>query len=162
MANWSIGIDIIEIERFQQYNMVEHKSFYEKVFNEYETSYCLSYKDPHPHFAGLFAAKEAVYKAINKFLKIEIYHIFISHDKTKKPNAEIAFKDKNTKKVDEINQQLKNLTIEVSISHTEKTAIAWALVIKKDQAGKLDEEWIDIEKSVQEEIQNEFQAKNSD
>ncbi len=162
MTNWSIGVDIIDIERFQRYTIEEHRNFYEKVFNAQEISYCLSYKDSHPHFAGLFAAKEAVFKAINKFVKIELYHIFISHNKTKKPRVEIAFKEKNTKKGDEIQQQLKNLTISVSISHTEKTAIAWALVVKKDQEKKLHKKWNEIEKSVQEVIQHELTTKNTD
>lgn len=161
MPNWSIGIDIIEIEKFQRYNIEEHHSFYKKVFNDYETKYCQSYKDSHPHFAGIFAAKEAVYKAINEFLKIELYHIFISHDKTKKPVVKIDYKDKNNKKVDEINQQLKKLTIQVSIAHTEKTAIAWALVISQDQSEKLDEKWDEIDKVVKEVIQNEFSSKNT-
>lgn len=161
MSNWSIGIDIIEIEKFQQYNIEEHRSFYKKIFNDYETKYCLSFKDPHPHFAGIFAAKEAVYKAINEFVKIELYHIFISHDKTKKPIAKIDYKDKDNKKLDEISQQLKNITMKVSIAHTEKTAIAWALVISQDQAEKLAENWDDIDKAVQEVIQNEFPSKNT-
>lgn len=161
MSNWSIGIDIIEIEKFQRYNIEEHRSFYNKIFNDYETKYCQSYKDPHPHFAGIFAAKEAVYKAINEFVKIELYHIFISHDKTKKPIAKIDYKDKNNKKLEEINQQLKKITIKVSIAHTEKTAIAWALVLSQDQAEKLAENWDDIDKAVQDVIQNEFPSKNT-
>jgi holo-[acyl-carrier protein] synthase len=162
VSNWSIGIDIIEIEKFQRYNIEAHKRFYEKVFNNYETEYCQSYKDPHPHFAGLFAAKEAVYKAINEFVKIELYHIFISHDKkTQKPIVEIDYKDENTKKVEENNQHLKRLAIKVSISHTEKTAIAWAFVIYKDQAENIEEKLDDIEEKVKEVIQSEFSAKNS-
>ncbi len=161
MSNWSIGIDIIEIEKFQQYNIDEHRSFYNKIFNDYETNYCQTFKDPHPHFAGIFAAKEAVYKAINEFAKIELYHVFISHDKTKKPIAKIDYKDENTKKLEEINQQLKKIIIKVSIAHTEKTAIAWALVIYQDQTEKLAENWDDIDKAVQEVIQNEFPSKNT-
>jgi holo-[acyl-carrier protein] synthase len=162
VSNWSIGVDIIEIEKFQRYNMEEHQRFYEKVFSKYETDYCQSYKDPHPHFAGIFAAKEAVYKAINEFVKIELYHIFIAHDKkTKKPIVEIDYKDKNTKKVDEIKQQLERLEIKVSISHSEKTAIAWAFAVYKDQAVNVEEIIDDIEEKVKEVIQSEFPEKNS-
>lgn len=161
MSKWSIGIDIIEIEKFQQYNIDEHRSFYNKIFNDYETNYCQTFKDPHPHFAGIFAAKEAVYKAINEFVKIELYHVFISHDKTKKPIAKIDYKDKDNKKQEEINQQLKKITIKVSIAHTEKTAIAWALVIYHDQTEKLAENWDDIDKAVQKVIQNEFPTKQT-
>ncbi len=56
---------------------------------------------------------------------------------------------------------MKKITIKVSIAHTEKTAIAWALVINQDQAEKIDENWDDIDKVVQEVIRNEFPSKNT-
>ena len=58
-----IGVDIAEVGRFR--TLVKQKKPYklDKMFNRAEKEYCFSYRDPAPHFAGTFAAKEAVLKA---------------------------------------------------------------------------------------------------
>ena len=80
LSHWSIGIDITEIQRFRAYPPSEHSRFYERVFDEYEFKYCTDHSDPYPHFAGIFAAKEAVFKAINKLKPLLLSQISIHHD----------------------------------------------------------------------------------
>lgn len=59
-----IGNDIIEIERIRA-NIEEYGSrFLNRIFTPQEQDYCLKHKDPAPHFAGRFAAKEAAVKAL--------------------------------------------------------------------------------------------------
>jgi holo-[acyl-carrier protein] synthase len=59
-----IGTDIIEIERIRQ-SIARHKQcFLDKIYTQIEQEYCLRYKDPAPHFAVRFAAKEAAVKAL--------------------------------------------------------------------------------------------------
>ena len=60
-----IGIDIIEISRFRLVVRKGKNRFLENTFSEAERTYCFSYRDPAPHFAGTFAAKEAVEKALS-------------------------------------------------------------------------------------------------
>ena len=72
-----IEIDIVDVDRFSSKTFSEHINFYEKIFLKNEINYCTKFKDPYPHFAGKFALKEAVIKALNKkinFLDIETFH----------------------------------------------------------------------------------------
>jgi holo-[acyl-carrier protein] synthase len=109
-----IGTDIIEIDRIK--GAVERwgDSFLNHVFLEEEIQYSMKYKFPAQHFAGRFAAKEAVYKAVgNNALSWK--DIKILNDKDGKPFCVInneKFKDK----------------ILISISHTHNYAVASAVV----------------------------------
>jgi holo-[acyl-carrier-protein] synthase len=74
---FGIGIDLVDINRFKQIRYKTNKSFYNKIFNKSEITYCLKFKDPYRHFAGKFAIKEAVKKSVLKklsFLDIQTYH----------------------------------------------------------------------------------------
>ena len=57
-----VGVDLIEIERIRR--ALERPSFRERCFTDAERSYCDSKPNPPQHYAGRFAAKEAVGKAI--------------------------------------------------------------------------------------------------
>ncbi len=61
-----VGVDIESVERFRKLPYVENKLFYQGIFTPKEIRYCLSRANPYPHFAGRFAAKEAVIKASDK------------------------------------------------------------------------------------------------
>lgn len=59
-----IGIDIEEIERFEQLTEQWGLRFERKVYTEEEIRYCSGKTRPPQHFAARFAAKEAFSKAI--------------------------------------------------------------------------------------------------
>ena len=59
-----IGIDIVDLDRFQRMLDRHGKRFLAKTFSEEEIAYCQSRKNPAQHFAARFAAKEAVFKAL--------------------------------------------------------------------------------------------------
>jgi len=42
LENFGIGIDIIDISRFQEKIFDSNKRFYEKIFNSSEIEYCLN------------------------------------------------------------------------------------------------------------------------
>lgn len=58
------GIDVVEIARFR--NVIERLKdrFVLRVFTPEERQFCLGHRDPVPHFAVRFAAKEALFKAL--------------------------------------------------------------------------------------------------
>jgi holo-[acyl-carrier protein] synthase len=58
-----LGCDIIEIDRVRGVFERQGERFLARVFSEEERAYCLAMKNPHPHLAARFAAKEAVSKA---------------------------------------------------------------------------------------------------
>ena len=106
MKNMSIGIDIEEIAGLPVTSDFRTEVFYTDNFSEKEIAYCIMQPDPFASFAGLFAAKEAILKANNKFKDIKFRDIIITHNSLGKPHFDGAI---------------------ISISHTKETAIAVAL-----------------------------------
>ena len=66
-----IGTDIIEIDRIQKVIDRHGERFLSKLFTEKERAYCHRYRDPIAHFAGRFAAKEAILKALELALMVK-------------------------------------------------------------------------------------------
>jgi holo-[acyl-carrier protein] synthase len=59
-----IGVDIVEIGRLRATLERQKDRFLRRVFTSAEQEYCAGHRDPVPHFAVRFAAKEALFKAI--------------------------------------------------------------------------------------------------
>lgn len=59
----SVGTDLIEIERIRR-SLVRYTRFRERCFTEAERAYCDSRPNPAQSYAGRFAGKEAVGKAL--------------------------------------------------------------------------------------------------
>jgi holo-[acyl-carrier protein] synthase len=59
-----IGVDIVEIRRLRQTLQRQAERFLKRVFTAAEQEYCRAHRDPVPHFAARFAAKEAAFKAL--------------------------------------------------------------------------------------------------
>lgn len=75
-----IGIDLVKIDRMDKAGQ-SHTTFLERVFTAREREYCERQKYPAQHFAGRFAAKEALLKAFGtgwsagvKWTDIEVLH----------------------------------------------------------------------------------------
>ena len=63
------GVDIVEIPRVQK--SIEHigKKFLDTIYTEEEIKYCESHKNnKYQHYAVRFAAKEALFKALSRFM----------------------------------------------------------------------------------------------
>ena len=78
MMKSAIGVDIEEIANMPLADDYREESFYRETFTPGEISYCILQSDPRESFAGLFSAKEAVFKAggrkFNALREIEIVH----------------------------------------------------------------------------------------
>ena len=59
----SVGTDLIEIERIRR-SLARYERFRERCFTEAERAYCDSRPNPAQSYAGRFAGKEAVGKAV--------------------------------------------------------------------------------------------------
>ncbi|MDR1784443.1 MAG: holo-ACP synthase [Endomicrobium sp.] len=111
----NIGVDIEEIERFAKY--VKNKKCLERVFSSEEIAYSIARRNSLQHLAARFAAKEAAWKALSskyKNGKFMITDISIKNNKVGKPYVYI--KNRRCKKID------------ISLSHTSKYVIAFAIV----------------------------------
>lgn len=113
---YGTGIDIVEIERIQKAIDRWGDAFLNHVFTDEEITYCQKHKKSAQHFAARFAAKEAVYKAIdNARHPLGWKDIKILNDKTGKPYCVINNTDFNRE-------------ILISISHSNHYAVANAFV----------------------------------
>lgn len=116
--DWFIGTDIVSVSRIAEILKKESDSFTARIFSEEEITYCSERKNPAVHFAGRFAAKEALKKAMlsqNPEAVISLKSIAISRSDSGEPIVHC----------DGLSD------CKVSISHTEEFAIAFAIVRKK-------------------------------
>jgi phosphopantetheine--protein transferase-like protein len=107
----TVGVDIVDVKRFEEYTDNKEHHFLKKVFTPYEIDYCFIHKEPAKHLAGLFTAKEAVSKALG-VERFPYTSIHIRHTKHGKPEAYVG---------------LRKLKVSVSIAHTDTYATAVAL-----------------------------------
>jgi len=113
---FSIGIDIVNVTRFRKKPLRSNLNFYKKIFSESEINYCKKFSSPYEHFAGKFAIKESVIKAIPD--KISLKNICTLNSKHK---PEIKIDGKLNKKYDFI----------VSVTHEKEFAIAVVISFRK-------------------------------
>ena len=64
MAVRGIGIDVVKVERLVAALERFGERMERRLFTDAELTYCRGHKDPLPHLAARFAAKEAASKAI--------------------------------------------------------------------------------------------------
>lgn len=118
--NFKVGVDIIEIDRVKE--SVESERFCERVFTKNEIEYCESKKSQKAqHYAGRFAGKEAVFKAISPILKnkfsIDWTDVEILNDKQGRPYVTFY------------KEELKNINVDLSLSHIKDYAVATAVAV---------------------------------
>lgn len=101
---YKIGTDIVKISRIEK--SINSPSFLQKVFTEGEREYCKKAES----FAGIFACKEAYFKAIGTGILLPLTDIEILHDDKGKPYINGI------------------LNCDVSISHDGDYAIATVIV----------------------------------
>ena len=72
MAVRGIGVDLVKIPRMREVIARWDERFLRRVFTEREIAYCRARRDPVPHFAARFAAKEAGMKALGTGLRLGV------------------------------------------------------------------------------------------
>ena len=116
------GTDIIEVSRIRDSIERSGENFLNLIYTPAEIEYCESKKvSKYYHYAGRFAAKEAIYKAISPLLE----HKFdISWH-----NAEVINDENGNPKINFIDIKLDKIkNIDISISHCKEYAIATAVL----------------------------------
>lgn len=117
-----LGNDIIEIDRIRQSIDRHGQHFLNRLFTQAEQDYCYKFKDPIPNFAGRFAAKEAIAKALGCGFGADLswHDLEILGDENGKPEVKVS---------EEIKQKFNHPKILVSISHSTTHATAVAIWI---------------------------------
>lgn len=120
------GTDIIEINRIKESIDNLGDNFKNKIYTEKEIEYCDNKRSAkYQHYAGRFAAKEAIFKAVSELLenKFEISwkDAEILNDEQGKPRVTF-FSEKINKKIE---------NIDISISHCKEYAVCSVVLITK-------------------------------
>ncbi len=114
-GNYEVGIDLADVKRFTE--LSQDSPFYTKVFTAEEIAYCKSKVKPDQHFAGTFAAKEAVKKAL-RIENIPLIAIQIKRNENGSPSCNVE-------------EWSTTHDFKISISHSQEYAVAMCLALKK-------------------------------
>ncbi len=112
-----VGVDIESIERWRRALPSLAAGPQRALFSESEHAYCARFSDPAPHYAARWCAKEAVFKAVSRFISIDIRDIHIESDPSGAPRAVLPA---NSTGEDDV-------SIKVSISHSLDSAVGFAI-----------------------------------
>ena len=119
-----IGVDIIEIQRFE--NMAKDINKLQTLFTNKEIAYFDKYTNKLEHIAGLFAAKEAVVKAFKTGFNAKIVplDVEILHEVSGAPIVNLKAGAKEY-------YEQHFVDIDISISHNKTQAMATCIVQEK-------------------------------
>ena len=120
MPDYFIGTDIVSVVRIKKIIQQHSQRFKERTYTPIEIKYCDSKAIPPIHYAGRFAAKEAIKKALLSSGIVPNIDFTV---------IEILSTESGAPEVQLNHPPLDQITCKVSISHTDDTAIAFALVI---------------------------------
>jgi len=113
----SIGTDIVHTLRIKKLLTAKGDKFLNKIYTHKEINYCNSNTKPYIHLSGKYAAKEAVKKALlskNIVEVISLKKIEILNYTDKSPYVNV--------------NNLDHLNINISVSHENEYAVAFALI----------------------------------
>lgn len=113
--NFSIGIDCVEIERFQE--VLDNQKLLNRIFTKKEIKYCLGKANSKKHLAVRFSGKEALIKAFSdQDIQIAMSDIEIINNHKGVPLATV--------------KGINGFDIKLSLSHSKNLAVAQAIIIK--------------------------------
>lgn len=121
-----IGVDAVEIDRFERAVREKGERFLQRVFTREELKYVDGKKTRFVHMAGKFAAKEAVKKALPDGARIGLNwaDIEILNSEDGKPYVKLHGE------AEQLAREMGPLEVLISISHTRNVAISNAMVVK--------------------------------
>jgi len=124
------GIDIIECERIGAMVRQHGDGFLKRVYTEWEIAYCRGRRRSMEHYAGRWAAKEAVLKALGTGWRkgIRFTDVELRNTGGGMPQARLRAG------AAEVARQLGIRTVHVSISHCAAYATAHAIAVGDEDA----------------------------
>jgi holo-[acyl-carrier protein] synthase len=115
-SNLFIGTDIIEVDRIKDSIIKNGQRFLDRLYTPIEQKYCFEKKNSFIHFAGRFAAKEAIIKSLKSSgyeIEIPFRSIEVIPLENGEPKVRLHFEHAGSCKV--------------SISHIKMYAIAFSI-----------------------------------
>lgn len=115
-GKFGTGIDIIEVERIDRLIEKFGDRFLNRVFTSAEIDYCQSKKHSGQHFAARFAAKEAVVKAMSRWVGLQYRQVEVLREQGGCPSVKLHG-----------NTGLSEERLALSMTHTHNFAVASAI-----------------------------------
>jgi holo-[acyl-carrier protein] synthase len=117
-----LGVDICEIERMER-ALARHPTMRERVFTPEEIAYCDAKARPAESYAGRFAAREAVIKALGGYRGKRWQDISVTRGPSGAPAVRLRGNAKRRA------DQLGVTDVLVSFTHERTHAVAFALAV---------------------------------
>ena len=120
-ARVRVGVDLIEIERIRRALERHGDGFKSRCFTDAERAYCDSKPNPPQHYAGRFAAKEAIGKAIGS----GVYFTWKEIEIRGRPKPGVHLSGRTAAWAEKVGAG----HIELSMTHSRELAAAVAVVV---------------------------------
>ncbi len=118
-----VGTDVVDVRRFREV-MTRTPTILDRLFTGDERAWCERSRDPAERFAVRFAAKEAVSKAMRTGLsRFPIREIEVRRGENGEPTVQLGPKGSV------VAEELGIGRFEISLSHSETTAIAMCVAV---------------------------------
>ena len=112
------GVDIIEVRRIKEAVEKYGKVFLQRIFTDKELKHAAARSNLYQHFAGRFASKEAVFKALGD-KNLNWKDVQVLNDEDGRPHCTL------------LNKIHDKVEVHLSISHIKNYAVANAIITKK-------------------------------
>jgi len=120
-----VGTDLIECERIARVLERQRDRFLKRVFTEGEQEYCMKMKNPVPHLAARFAAKEAVSKCFTTGIGESLGWKSIEVVKGEREQPIIQLDEQGLALLKQVGAN----DVLVSLAHTENYGLAYAVIV---------------------------------
>ena len=118
------GVDLVEIVRFRKVIERLKDRFLLRVFTPGEQQFCLQHRDPAPHFAVRFAAKEALFKALGTGWAKGVTWLDVEVQRERQDAPKMALYGEAQK----LSIELGAHKVHLSLSHSDDWAIAMVIL----------------------------------
>ena len=119
-----VGVDIVSIQRLRSTLERQGTRFLNRVFTPAEQEYCQSHRDPVPHYAARFAAKEALFKALGTGWAQGVSWLDAEVQRRNREAPALLLRGKTQK----FSRALGTRSIHLSLSHSGDSAIATVIL----------------------------------
>ncbi len=125
MTITGIGVDLVNIPRMREVIGRWQERFLQRVFTEAEIAYCRGRRDPVPHFAARFAAKEAGLKALGTGLRLGVSwrELEVRRERGQAPELVLSGRSK------EIGRSRGGSRVLLALTHEGEYALAQAMLV---------------------------------
>jgi len=126
-----IGVDVVDVDRMK-FALERTPRIRQRLFTEAEIAYCEKFRFAERHYAGRWAAKEAVTKALGCGL-IQWNGVEVIRQRRRAPSVRIFGKIEHFAQMVGVRQE----DLYISITHSELSAVAVCVVRKEGVEARL-------------------------